>query len=259
MKISAVKVRLRSLTLGYSSLLLITAMISTLFSLAAPAVYAKPYCEGEDPPPICDGGRPEPEPSPAPTPVPTPPPTPVRVRIELLEVRCGNTEDVTGEDEFYILGALSDGTNTKGVLTSPFGINDGQIKPFRSEQQVLFDAIVPAGQTVRGGLKAFDEDFAKDWANYASDVNQLTWLVASNLVASGNPYAMGAGTILGLAVGAFDAFASLDKDDDLGTIELNVPASGSSVEEKEWRFSEEGDIFGYSSWDYTVRYRIIRG
>jgi hypothetical protein len=32
-----------------------------------------------------------------------------QVRIELLNVSCGNTEDITGADHFYIVGALSDG------------------------------------------------------------------------------------------------------------------------------------------------------
>ncbi len=180
-----------------------------------------------------------------------------QVRIELLNVKCNNTEDVTGADEFYILGALSDTTNTKGALTSPISINDGQTKTFNSAQQVIFDADVPEGQTVRGGLKAFDEDFAKDWAKYDSTVNQISDAVAGGLAASGNPKAATAGTILKFAVKGFGTLASLDKDDHLGTLELNVPVSGPEIEEKEWKFSKK-DWTGYSSWNYIVRYRITR-
>ncbi len=180
-----------------------------------------------------------------------------QVRIELLDVRCRNTEDVSGADEFYIIGALADGTNTKAALTSPIGINDGQIKSFDPAQQVIFDADVPEEQTVRGGMQAFDEDFGKDWAKHGDTANKITDTVATGLKSSGNPYAVGAGTIIDYAVKGFGFFASLDKDDNLGTLELNVPASGPSVEEKEWTFSKK-DWSGYSSWNYTVRYRITR-
>lgn len=222
MKISSIKVRLGSLPLGYSSLLITTAMLSTLFFLAAPTVYARPDCEGENPPPICD---PDPEPLPAPAPAPAPPPAPaappaqVRVRIEPLEVWCGTTEDtgfLGSEDEFYTVGALHDGTNTKGVLTPLLDIDNNQTKPYN---HVIFDADMLEGQTVRGGLKAFDEDTAKDWGKYSSDVTKITDMVASGLEQT--VVAVPAGIILRLGVGAFDTIASSDEDDELGSLEMN--------------------------------------
>ncbi len=182
------------------------------------------------------------------------------VRIELLDVKCGNTEDVTGADEFYIVGALSDGTNTKAALTSPMDINDGQTKSFRSDQRVIFDANVPQGRTIRGGLKAYDEDFAKDWSKYGPTVNLITTAVVTGLQASGDPTAITAAQILNWGVKGFGFFASLDKDDELGKLELNVSPLGANVEEKTWRFRKTGSIWnpGWSTWDYTVRYRITR-
>ncbi|HEY9674757.1 MAG TPA: hypothetical protein V6D11_25180 [Waterburya sp.] len=179
------------------------------------------------------------------------------VRIELLDVKCGNTEDVTGADEFYIVGALSDGTNTKAALTSPMDINDGQTKPFRADQRVIFDANVPNGVTVRGGLKAYDEDYAKDWSQYGSMVEKIAAGVAVGLTVAGYPTA---GDILNYGVKGFGFFASLDKDDELGKLELNVAPLGPNVEEKTWRFRKTGSIWnpGWSTWDYTVRYRITR-
>jgi hypothetical protein len=64
-----------------------------------------------------------------------------------------------------------------------------------------------------------------------------------------------AGTIVGLAYGAFGKLASLDKDDRLGTLELIVPASGPGMEERSWNFKRGG---WWSSWNYTVVYRITR-
>ena len=179
-----------------------------------------------------------------------------QVRIELLDVKCGNTEDVTGADEFYIVGALSDGTNTNAALTSPISINDRQTKSFPWNQQVIFDANVPQGVTVRGGLKAYDEDFGKDWSKYGPMMKKIVDEVKKELKDSDIPYSKTAGKILNGALKGFGFFASLDKDDELGKLELNVSPVGANVEEKTWRFRQTG--LGWSTWDYTVRYRITR-
>ena len=185
-----------------------------------------------------------------------------QVRIELLDVKCGNTEDVTGEDEFYIVGALSDGisTNTKGVLTTPIGINDGQTKTFPAAQQVIFNGYVLPQDSVRGGLKAFDEDFAKDWSKYGPTVNAMGAKVIEKIAEYSHPYAVPAAVILGAGLVGFNIGAYLDEDDELGKLELNVPAIGPNVEERTWRFRKTSSWYnpGWSTWDYTVRYRITR-
>jgi hypothetical protein len=109
-------------------------------------------------------------------------------------------------------------------------------------------------------LKAFDEDFGKDWAKYGSTVTEISNAVSQGLKASKKPKAVVAGEVLGWATKAFGILASLDKDDELGTIELNVPVQGPSVEEKVWKFKKEGSIFnpGVSTWNYSVVYRITR-
>jgi len=181
----------------------------------------------------------------------------VHVRVELLEVHCGNTEDVTGADEFYVVGALSDGESTKSVLTQPININDNQTKSFVATQRIAFDAKVPIGKTIRGGLIAYDEDYAKDWAKQKEMVNKITDSVSEAARSYDNKDAKKAGWILKLAVAAWDLIASTDKDDELGRIELNVATEGPEEEVKEWKFSRK-DITGYSSWDYVVKYRIVR-
>lgn len=175
-----------------------------------------------------------------------------KVRIELLSVTCRKTEDIGifgSEDEFYIAGALFDGVNSRGVLTPILDIDNGDTKPY---QHVIFDSDVPLGQNIRGGLKAFDEDTAKDWEKREDYITKISNKVASELESSGDPLAATAGMILRFAVKALGILFPLDKDDELGSLELNIPASGSDVEEKEWNFNEDDS-------DYTVRYRIIRG
>ena len=184
----------------------------------------------------------------------------VRVRIEVHRVHCGNTEDATGADELYIVGALSDGTTSRGALTSPMSINDNQEKEFNPSQRVIFDAYVKPDALVRGGLKAFDEDFGKDWAKYKDTVNKISELVSQGLKSTKKPKAVVAGEILSYATKAFGLFAPLDKDDELGTKELNVPAQGSSVEEIPWKFQKKGSVLnpGVSTWNYTVVIRVTR-
>jgi hypothetical protein len=154
------------------------------------------------------------------------------------------------------VGALFDGTNTKAALTRPVWINDGETKPFRPEDQLLFDARVPEGNTVRGGLVAFDEDYAKDWAKHGDMVNKITNGVAVLLAASGNPGAVTAGGILKGAVTTWSELARLDLDDNLGSLELTIPASGPGAESKSWDLKKGG--WGLSTWNYTIRYRITR-
>jgi len=183
-----------------------------------------------------------------------------RIRIELIRVHCGNTEDATGADHLYVVGALSDGITSRGALTSPMRINDNQEKEFAPAQRVLFDADVKPDAIVRGGLKAFDEDFGKDWAKYKDTVNKISELVSQGLKSTKKPKAVVAGEILSYATKAFGLFAPLDKDDELGTIELNVPAQGSSVEEIAWKFQKKGSVLnpGVSTWNYTVVIRVTR-
>lgn len=82
-----------------------------------------------------------------------------RLRAELLDVYCADTEDVTGADKLYVVGAVTDGAATKGVLTTPIKVNnDGKPRYFPPGQTVLFDSDVPNNRTIRIALQAFDED-----------------------------------------------------------------------------------------------------
>ena len=180
----------------------------------------------------------------------------VRMKIELVNVYCGNTEDVTGADEFYLVGALAGGTVVKPILTTPININDKQTKTFPTGQTVIFEGDVPQGQSVKGGIKAFDEDFGKDWAQYGSVVTGISGAVSKALATFGGPQGATAGAILGAVTKGVDFFSQLDKDDLLGSTELEISATGPAFEERSWLMVEEG--FGWSTWNYTVRYRISR-
>ena len=181
----------------------------------------------------------------------------VRMKIELVNVYCGNTEDVTGADEFYLVGALAGGTVVKPILTTPININDKQTKTFPTGQTVILEGDVPQGQSVKGGIKAFDEDFGKDWAQYGSVVTGISGAVSKALATFGGPQGATAGAILGAVTKGVDFFSKLDQDDLLGTTELEISATGPAFEERSWLMKKTGSI-GWSTWDYTVKYRIQR-
>src|SRR4028118_539861 len=97
----------------------------------------------------------------------------VRMKIELIDVVCGNTEDVTGADHFYLVGALAGGTVVKPILTKPIKINDKQRKTFPAGESVLFEGDVPQGQSVKGGIKAYDQDASGDWGQAGAGANGI--------------------------------------------------------------------------------------
>ena len=179
-----------------------------------------------------------------------------KIKIELIDVKCRDTEDVTGADHFYLVGALVGGTVVKPILTKPIKINDDQRKTFRAGETVLFEGEVPQGQSVKGGIKAYDEDAAKDWAKYGSTVTQISDAVSTALAMAG-PKGVAAGVILSAATKGVGILASLDKDDLLGSTELEISATGPAFEERSWLMKKTGSI-GWSTWDYTVKYRISR-
>ncbi|MEG3923657.1 MULTISPECIES: hypothetical protein [unclassified Microcoleus] len=181
-----------------------------------------------------------------------------KIKIELVDVFCRYTEDIAGADDFYLLGALVGGEVTKVIATRPIKINDKQTKTFRPEDTVLFEGDIPAGQTVKGGIKAYDEDVAKDWANkYGETITQISSAVSTAVAAAGGPQGAIAGTVLAAATKAVGLFANLDKDDLLDTTELEISATGSSREERSWVMKKKDGI-NWSTWDYTLRYRITR-
>ncbi len=191
-----------------------------------------------------------------PQPASTPP---SHVTIELLDVYCGNTEDVTGADDFYILGGLTvfdsqasamDPALAKAILTKPVKINDGQTKPL---SYTVFDADVKGSAVIYMEMAAYDEDFAKDWSQYqvwagmaATAVGTIVGIVATPV----------AGTVVGAVLAGANQAAGWDKDDRLGihahTITVKDLKPGETIHE--WKMVETG--IGWSTWDYRVRYKV---
>jgi hypothetical protein len=194
-----------------------------------------------------------------------------RLRITVGAIRCDDPEDIVDGDEFYLIGGavLDDGSATpptRAVITAPMRMTAGFTRYLPPDQAVVFDGAVPAGATVRCVLRAFDEDFAKDWARrpeWVDSLNQKVATAAAGAIAAGIvatpvgwPAIIAGGVTLGLLATLY-VTASGDRDDELGSFYLAVPARGLLHEEQIWQFRRD-DWTEYSSWRYTVRLSVDR-
>lgn len=184
-----------------------------------------------------------------------------QVTIRLLEVVCSDTEDVTGADEFYVLGGIYDGANSPAVLTKPININNGQRRPF-PDPTTIYDRNISASATIRVALAAYDEDAEKDWAKYGEWITTLSDTLGTAIGAIPTPQTRVAGTIIPIATRAFGKLVALDKDDQLGTLALDLPVAtlttGSTDHSWVIKGRWGGGFLGFSTWEYVVRYRITR-
>ena len=180
-----------------------------------------------------------------------------RVRVELIDIHCRDTEDVIKNDEFFLIGTLAAGFDTKEVLTRPIKINDGQTRSFRREEQLIYDGPLDADLPLILAIKAFDQDAATTWDKYESLAKSISNGVALALTASGYPTAGKATAIVTEIVGGAIA---LDQDDELSNLSREIHADdfvpGTTIYSWHIKGSWQGGVWGWSTWDYTVRYRI---
>lgn len=191
-----------------------------------------------------------------------------RIRIELVDVYCRDTEDVTGADEFFILGGVgsysrlgsaSDDLKIRPVLTVPISINDKQRKRFGIGGGIIFDDDVPENHTLYIALTGYDEDAHKDWSKHGDMVTKVGAAISTGLKATSIPPAQIAGLVIPLAIAGVGLAMKLDKDDELGQLkrDLAISALPNGSHTQFWTLRKRGGW--YSSWDYTVTYKIHKG
>lgn len=182
-----------------------------------------------------------------------------QVLVVLNNITCTDTEDIAGADEFYLVGGVSDGANTAGLLTQPVSINDGQIKNFQTGGGEVFDFDVPENRVLKVAWVAFDEDAAKDWNKHGETIQKIGGAISGGLATIPNPYTATAAILLPFAINAAGGIMQLDKDDDLGTHARSFPmwAIPDGTHHQSW--SVNGGSGWWSSWQYAVSYRVIKG
>ncbi|MCC5610488.1 hypothetical protein LC612_27995 [Nostoc sp. CHAB 5834] len=135
--------------------------------------------------------------------------------------------------------------------------NDGQTKQLPPDQRIVFDGTVEAADTIVIGLKAYDEDSAKNWDDRGDKLSKIASAVSAGLSAAG-PQGVVAGAVIELTVGLLNLIISLDKDDDLGTWNIELPVLTLPIPESRltWNFYRHRKI-GYSTWDYKVTFLVL--
>lgn len=181
---------------------------------------------------------------------------PRNVRIELIDVTCDETEDITGNDDFYVLGGLVMGDRSGSILTQPISINNNQNKAFRVGQRTIYNGPIPSNaDRLSIGLVAMEEDAGAVWKR-----NQTQWLQLSRRIGrSIDDLASKEGvvdsdlaeTVAETATEIFGELLRADEDDELHRLALDFDISDLRIDDKtvHWSFSGDGAR-------YTVRFRI---
>ena len=174
-----------------------------------------------------------------------------RVKVQLIDLYCSDTEDVTGADTVYLTGGVTDGSTAKAVLTRPMRINDGETKTFGN--LTLYEGLLARGSKLGVTLTAYDEDAAKDWNKHADFVKKLQSAIDSaDAVTLGLD--MGLLTIASLGLRAATWLAKADKDDRLGTDTRTITLMpGNQVIQVSFAGHP---VYYWSDWRYRLRYLV---
>ncbi len=181
------------------------------------------------------------------------------VRIELHEVYCRDTEDVTGADEFSLTGAASNrADNASGTtIVKPISINNGQTRRIVTDEAVLFDHQVDVASTIVASMVALDIDASHDWTKHGEQVRTVAKHVSAAMAAAG-PKGIVGGALLQAVTEGVGLIMRLDEDDVLGRVAVEFPVIslpwGKSAQR--WPFWRKRRI-GYSTWDYEITYNVF--
>ena len=201
-----------------------------------------------------------------------------KVKIYVENVHCENTEDVTGADDFYLMGDVFVTSNehnrgiAHGFQTKCVHINDHEnrkpnecryheiIKRNNFDNKpahkagtlnngLIFEQEVQDWENIVLSLQGYDEDAANSWANATSNVSAIAMAVMScfeKLSALG-PWS--------IAVSALAIIIGLDKDDKLGesTFAVGHDRYG-TYKLSSWNFRHGN---WWSGWNYTVDLRVV--
>lgn len=182
----------------------------------------------------------------------------MRLRLELTEICCWNPEDHVTADLFYLTGGAAVDDVSAPIVLSPMGMRRGQVRAAWPDQSVILDHDVPS-RSLNLGMRAFEQDFANDWARIRDWALGLAAAVAGQVEAarSGDRPSdvINKETIAGIiraAAKVTDFFASGDKDDVLGSYGATIHLGDAPVQHGEAQFRGSG-LTG--DWDYVVRFR----
>jgi hypothetical protein len=183
------------------------------------------------------------------------------ITVELLTVRCRDTESTLTSDKFALTGVVftEEPGNANGnspIVYPTMRINDG-------EQRVLGTkhSVQSANPVVGLALVAFDIDENDWWTESEGGIAELAAKI-SGVVGGINAPAGGVVAAVSLAMwGAVEGLTRLDRNDKLLDYSKLIPIAAGAVGHPAWtnhtvNFSRD-DWSGYSDWDYSIDMRIV--
>ncbi|MCU0262420.1 MAG: RICIN domain-containing protein [Candidatus Nanopelagicales bacterium] len=178
--------------------------------------------------------------------------------MSLDSVLCAATEDDCGVDEFYLLGAITDGSvdHTAAVLTQPLRINANQDRRFGRGGGAVFDAELADEAVLKIALAAFDKDLGSAWSDYEALYGAVSKLVMASLPALG--VGAPATAIVAASLVVADEAVKLDKDDHLGDIAVDLDVRSLPSGTRHRVGTIEGSHAG-SHYRYMVSYSVTSG
>ncbi len=206
------------------------------------------------------------------TSLPQPASSMMHVSIKLIDVFCDSKEDsFWTHDQFYAMTTFTTpGQNAQAPLniqaqiSHSLDITSGQDLPIPPNSLTIFDGAIAKNSIIKGGITAYNDTQGLAWANLDSWIADVAQLVETGLTNQGIHTAdvgtVTAESVLDLAVKAWYITANLSNDNanQLGTLELSVPATGAASEYGVAHFHNNGSLFGSGGWDYTLKYEILR-
>jgi hypothetical protein len=180
---------------------------------------------------------------------------PRNLRIELIDVTCDETEDHTGNDDFYLLGGVVLGDRSGSILTQPISINNNENKAFQVSQRTIYNGPIPSNASrLSIGFVAKEEDAGAVWKRNGQRYLELAQNIGRSIDDLTNETGVESDLAEDIASNATEAFGEIlraDADDELGRLALDFDVSDLKIDDEtiHWTFSEDGAR-------YTVRFRI---
>lgn len=196
----------------------------------------------------------------------------VRVTVQLVDVVCDHKQNAFGyHDSFYMMTAFAAPQAnpqarpvTQAQLSLPLDITSGQDLELPQSHLLVFDGLVPLHGSARGGFTAYNDKHGLTWNSIDLWVAKIAKSVGDKLfedsIDSAELGAIAAFAIIDIGVNVWYALAGLTKDNSnqLGKLNLDIPASGPPSEDGVLHFYNAGGWFGVNGWDYTVKYHVTR-
>ena len=182
------------------------------------------------------------------------------ITVELLTVRCRDTESTLTSDKFALTGVVfseapGSANGNSPIVYPTMRINDGEQRVLGTKHSVQC-----ANPVVGLALMAFDLDENDWWTESKWDLAKWAGKISGAVAAVNAPAGGLVAFVSSVAWGAVEAFTGWDEDDKLLDYSKLISVAPGAVGHPAWTNHTinfwRDDSSGYSDWDYSIDMRI---